>query len=90
MRHGNVDPVRLILPRADRGIAGLERGRRSAQRQTGLRIIEGNERLRVGSRTQRWTAATAVARSTCHGDVVFAVQREAGCRDSRTAGTCER
>src|SRR5229473_3562779 len=48
-RDGNVDPVGLILPRADAGIAGFERGRSSAQRRPGLWIIEGDERLRVSA-----------------------------------------
>src|SRR5437016_7453653 len=51
--------------------------------------MEGDERLRVSSRTQRWIAAPAVIRSTGHGEVVFAVQGEAGCRETGTAGTGE-
>src|SRR6266699_383391 len=89
-RHGNVNPVGLILPRADAGIAGFERGPSSAQRQTRLRIIEGDERLGVSTRTKGWIAATAITRGARDGDVVFAVQREVGCRDGGTAGTGER
>src|SRR6266436_6397640 len=74
-RDGNVDPIGLILPRADAGIAGFERGCRSTQRRPGLWIIEGDERLGVSTRTKRWIAAAAVTRGACYGDVVFAVER---------------
>src|SRR6266436_3952743 len=75
MWHGNIDPVGLILPRADAGIASLESGCRSTQRRPGLWIIEGDERLGVSTRTKRWIAAAAVTRGACYGDVVFAVER---------------
>src|SRR5260370_29615758 len=69
--HGNVDPVWLILPRADGRIAGLEGGRCSAQGRTGFRIVEGDERFRVAARTQWRIATAAVIRGGGDGDVVL-------------------
>src|SRR6266446_4692959 len=88
-RDGNVDPVGLILPRADAGIAGFERGCRSTQRRPGLRIIEGDERLGVNTRTKRWIAAAAVTRGACYGDVVFAIESHVGSGDRGAAWTSE-
>jgi len=55
-------------------------------KQTRLRIMEGDERLRVGSRAQRWIAGHR-RNSRCRDtEVVFAVQRQARCRDRCAAG----
>src|SRR3977135_734058 len=89
MRNENINPVGLILSRADSGIASLERSRTSAQSSTGFRISEGDKRLGISSRTERGIAATAVVGSAGDGQIIFAVESDACCWNGGTVGTGE-